>query len=224
MRSRIVLLFALLTASLSMASPVSATPTPPVLVVNHGTGQCAEVIQGDDCHWCEPLEGWEVVGYSSDAECPDGYEELGFQGMTGDCRAYKSQFCCSDGAHHGDCEDLVINESEQQCAFVEEIRGCTLPLGWVSADDTTRWFGRCPLGNRWVADITCITTRETAAPTVTLRAATTAVATTVEGSPVPAQGSSAEERVRPGIAWGVIIVLGLFLASGWLILHRMRQR
>jgi hypothetical protein len=234
-RVRIVLLLALLAAWLSMARPAGATPTPPVIVVNHSTRQCAEVIQGDDCHWCDPPEGWEVLGYSSQATCPAGYENLGYQGMSGECVGYKSQFCCSDFAHHGDCEDLVIHESEQVCAFVEEIRGCTLPEGWTSAADTTPWSGRCPYGNRWVPDIACVTAPEaaeatTAAPTPTHTATVlpagistpTLAATAV---PTAAQEPPLQERFRPGIVWGFVVALGgLLVAAFWLILKRPRRR
>jgi hypothetical protein len=239
MRVRMVLLLALLAASLFVASPAGATPTPPVLVVNHSTKECAEVIQGDDCHWCDPLEGWEVLGYSSQATCPAGYENLGYQGMTGRCVGYKSQFCCSDSAHHGDCEDLVIHESEQLCAFVEEIRGCTLPEGWTSAADTTPWSGRCPFGNQWVPDIRCVTTPEAAEPTATvptappaptrtatvLPAGTSTPALAATAAPTATQEPPLENRFRPGIVWALAVALGgLLVAAVWLILKGSRRR
>lgn len=216
MRRKIILLLALL----AIAVPVDATPAPPVLAVNHDTKQCAEVIQGDDCHWCDPAEGWEIVGYNGPAECPAGYRDLGSLGMAWECRGYKNQFCCSDTAHHGDCEDLVINESAQQCAFVEEIRGCTLPEGWVSAGDTTEWAGRCPFRNQWVSDLTCVTDPEPATPTATPHAIPT---TAVAPAPTATQEPVSEGSTGSGFAWGVAIVLGLFLAVGWFILQRKRQ-
>ena len=225
MRVKIFLLFALLTASLTVASPVGATPTPPVIVVNHSTGQCAEVIQGDDCHWCEPLEGWEVIGYSREATCPDGYENLGSQGMTGRCRGYKIQFCCSNYAHHGDCEDLIINESEQLCAFVEEIRGCALPEGWTSADDTTQWSGRCPYGNEWVQDIACVATPQVAEPTAAAYTATSTRTAEATPSPTTPPEPSLVESLRSGTVWAAAIALGGLLALAvWLILKRPRWR
>jgi hypothetical protein len=222
-----------------MASPAGATPTPPVIVVNHSTRQCAEVIQGDDCHWCEPREGWEVLGYSSQHTCPEGYEDLGYRGMSGECVGYKSQFCCSDGAHHGDCEDLVVNESEQLCAFVKEIRGCTLPDGWTSAGDTTQWSGRCPFGNQWVADISCVATPKAAEATATEPAAThtpTRMTTVLPdgtstptlrdtSAPAATQEPPLEGRPRPGTVWGLAVALGgLLVAVVWLTLKRTRRR
>lgn len=233
-----VLMLAVLVAWLGAASPVSATPTPPVIVVNHSTRQCAEVIQGDDCHWCEPHEGWEVLGYSSQSTCPEGYENLGYQGMSGECVGYKSQFCCSDFAHHGDCEDLVVSESEELCAFVEEINGCRLPEGWTSAADTTRWSGRCPFGT-WVPDIRCVTTAETVEPAATAPSATptptpTAMVVPTDTStptlaataaPAATQEPLLEGRPRPGIVWGLAIALGgLLVAAVWLILKGSRRR
>jgi len=224
MRVRIFLLFALLLASLTVANQAGATPTPPVIVVNHSTRQCAEVIQGDDCHWCEPLEGWEILGYSSGATCPAGYEDLGFQGMTGRCQGYKSQFCCADYAHHGDCEDLVINESEQLCAFVEEIRGCALPEGWVSAGDTTQWSGRCPYGTQWAQDVACVASPQVAEPTATAYTEPDTGTATGTATATPPE-SSWVAHIRWGIVWGVTLALGgLTAVAVWLILKRLRKR
>lgn len=239
MRSRMVLILSLLAASLSIASPVGATPTPPVLMVNNSTKQCAMVIQGDDCHWCDPPEGWEILEWSPEATCPAGYEDLGFQGMAGICRGYKNQFCCSNFQHHGDCEDLIINESDQLCAFVEEIRDCTLPEGWTSAADTTRWFGRCPYPYQWIPDITCVTAPKVAEPTAVAPTTTTAPTITstvlpthtstptftVMAAPTATQATSSEDRLRPGIVWGSVVALGgLFVAVIWLVLKRSRRR
>lgn len=214
MKAKVLLLFSLLAASLAVASPAGATPTLPVIVVNHSTRQCAEVIQGDDCGWCEPLEGWEVLGYSSGTTCPDGYEDLGYQGMTGECRAYKSQFCCSSHAHHGDCEDLVINESEHLCAFVEEIEGCTLPEGWASAGDTTQWSGRCPYEYQWVGDIACLARPEAPEPTATVRTDAATATPTVEATPLPTTPPepSLVEYPRTGFVWVAVIALAGLLA------------
>lgn len=220
MRVKILLLLALLAASFAVASPAGATPTPPVIVVNHSTRQCAEVIQGDDCHWCEQLEGWEVLGDSGRTTCPDGYEDLGFQGMTGTCRGYKSQFCCADSGHHGDCEDLVINEAEHLCAFVEEISGCALPAGWTSAGDTTQWSGRCPYENQWVEDIACLPSPQVDEPTAT--ATRTAVA---KPSPTTPPEADFVEQFRSGIIWVAVIALGGLLAVAvWIALKWLRQR
>lgn len=227
MKVKILLLLALLAASFAVASPAGATPTPPVIVVNHSTRQCAEVIQGDDCHWCEPLEGWEVLGYSSGTTCPDGYEDLGYQGMTGQCRAYKSQFCCSSYSHHGDCEDLVINEAEQLCAFVEEIEGCTLPEGWVSAGDTTEWSGRCPYEYQWVADVACVASTQVVEPTATVHTEAATATPTAEATPSPT--TSPEPSLvgypRTGTVWVAVLALaGLLAIAVWLVVKWLRQR
>ena len=209
MRFRIVWLFALMAASLSTANPAGATPTLPIIIVNHSTQECAEMIQGDDCHWCDPPEGWEVLGYSYNTECPAGYRNLGSHGLTGNCRYYKNQFCCTGPSHHGDCEDLVVNEAQKLCSFVEEIQGCTLPEGWTSATDTTQWRGLCPSGNRWIPIIACVTA---ASPEPSLEEPSM-------------QEPSAEEPSRPGISWLWAVALGgLFIAAALLILRRSRRR
>ena len=92
-----------------LAGPVAqATPTPPYLLVNHATQECAERWIGDDCRWCDPLPGWEVVGLASSTQCPEGYALLDYVEMA--CQPYKSEFCCWGGAHRGDCDDLVLHD------------------------------------------------------------------------------------------------------------------
>ena len=49
-----------------------ATPTAPVTLVNHALNQCAEhVILGDECYYCTPIEGWEILDFGQ--QCPSGY-------------------------------------------------------------------------------------------------------------------------------------------------------
>lgn len=51
---------------------VKATPTPPVTLVNHDLRQCAEhVLLGDECYYCTPTAGWEILGFEQ--ECPSNY-------------------------------------------------------------------------------------------------------------------------------------------------------
>jgi hypothetical protein len=226
-RRKIGVLFAVLIVSLFVTSPAAATPTPPVLVVNHNTKQCAGFIQGDDCHWCEPLEGWEILGYAREVSCPAGYEDLGFQGMTGNCRGYKNQFCCSNGTHRGDCEDLVINESEKLCAFVEEITGCSLPEGWASAAPTTEWDGLCPHWPdtyQWVLDIACLVTPEAAEPIATAyRSTATPITTTLPSLTAPPEPPVTVD-VRPVVVWGAVLALsGSLAVAVWLLLRRWRR-
>jgi hypothetical protein len=95
---------AFILALLLLSNVVLATPTPPYLIVNHSTKECVESILGDECTWCDPPQGWEVIGYSASNQCPDGYTWLSRIKLQ--CRAYESGFCRSCGL--GDCEELFI--------------------------------------------------------------------------------------------------------------------
>lgn len=77
-RRAFLLLLAAMGAVQAVASTALATPTPPVVLVNDSDRQCAQAIQGDDCHWCDPPEGWTVLGYASNSQCPAGYADLGY--------------------------------------------------------------------------------------------------------------------------------------------------
>jgi hypothetical protein len=252
-KSRFVLLCALVAILAALVRSAVATPTAPVTIVNHTTKQCAEVIQGDDCHWCDLLEGWEILGPSGQANCPPEYNNLGYQGMSGKCRAYKSQFCCTSPQHHGDCSDLVINEVLKQCAFVEEISGCILPEGWTSAGDTTQWQGRCPTDwwSGWLPEIACLTSGDvvtvtalaatatdspTLTPSETVAAAETSTLTatrtpatpssrpvTVVASPTPPDGSRAENFSWLALALGSAVALVLLCATALLLVSRLRR-
>jgi hypothetical protein len=247
------LLFAVVAVLAASVSPAAATPTAPVTIVNHTTKQCAEVIQGDDCHWCDLVAGWEILGPSGQAGCPPGYADLGYQGMSGQCRAYKSQFCCTSPQHHGDCSDLVVNEALKQCAFVEEISGCILPEGWTSAGDTTQWQGRCPTDwwSGWVPDIACLTSADVATLTATAATATDSPTPTVSETPVaaltptltatgapaasspspttgvpgqpPPDPSRSENLIRLAVALGSAVGVGLLCAAALFIVKRLRR-
>jgi len=59
----------------------------------------------------------------------------------------KSQFCCTvqHSGSRGDCEDVVVNDVEQKCAFVEDINKCwRLPQNWKQAEETKSWGRICP--------------------------------------------------------------------------------
>jgi len=142
-----------------------ATPTPPYVFVNHTTRQCAVAIQGDDCSWCDPPTGWQVLGVSGPTQCPVGYTLVERLGLN--CRRYKNQFCCSGGSHHGDCRDMVVNDSQKLCAFVPDIAGCTLPKGWAGRPISVEEYAwSCPFGYRWGDEVACLD--ETATPESTV--------------------------------------------------------
>ena len=59
----------------------------------------------------------------------------------------KSQFCCTvqHSGSRGDCEDVVVNDVEQKCAFVQDISRCgNLPQNWEQAEETESWGRICP--------------------------------------------------------------------------------
>ena len=80
-----------------------ATPTIPVLLVNHALKQCIDnVIMADECWSCKPKEGWQTLPRG---QCPSGYEvipsssTLGDRGAPISCAAYPNSqsFNCGSG-------------------------------------------------------------------------------------------------------------------------------
>lgn len=152
---------ALILAALSIAlwpAASLATPTPPVILVNHGAKECSEVLQGDDCSWCEPPPGWEVLGRAGEVTCPEEYARVDAPAMN--CRRYETPFCCSGGVHRGDCEDMVIDHAAATCGFVDDSEGCTLPGNWQGRPagiEPQDWA--CPAGYGWAPQpIPCLDT------------------------------------------------------------------
>ncbi|MEN6300023.1 MAG: hypothetical protein ABFD51_08985 [Anaerolineaceae bacterium] len=72
-------MLALVLAGQTHILTASATPTAPVLLVNHTLKQCIDnVILSDECHVCQPVEDWEV---SLTGQCPSGYKTISFQSI-----------------------------------------------------------------------------------------------------------------------------------------------
>ena len=125
-----------------------AAPTPPQIAVNHDTRECAEFICGDECAYCILPEGWEILGYSSDVECPSDYTMVE---ITPVWKPRASARCCTPdhSGSGGDCADVAINETTEQCGFAGNIiEKCgELPDGW-------EMHGKeCP--HTWVSDVDC---------------------------------------------------------------------
>ena len=131
---------------------VQAEPAPDKLVVNRETKECALIFGGDECMDCLPPAGWEVLGWSYEAECPAAYA---FTQVEEICTPFKNEFCCTEGhsGAHGDCDDLVLNNAAQQCAFVEDINACHLPPDWESKSGDVYWA--CPGNFVWIKDLDC---------------------------------------------------------------------
>ncbi len=204
-----------LTALLVVLRPAAslATPTPPVILVNHAAAQCSQVIQGDDCSWCEPPSGWEVLGRAGEAMCPPEYAVVGAPAMN--CRRYEIPFCCSGGVHRDDCEDMILNHDAATCGFVGEIKGCALPENWQARPagvEPRDWS--CPAGYSWQqAEIACLS----------------AAAGTPEAT-APAPGED-EEATRRGICFGLgclILAALLFGAAAmfpaWYVVRQKERR
>jgi hypothetical protein len=118
---------------------VAAVPPPAQLIVNRATRECA-LIYSDECHNSYPPEGWEVLGYDNMVVCPAGYTTVEVEPIV---VGRKDASCCGFGSEGtgGDCEDVVINKTTQQCAFVEDIHACkNLPTGWE------KWGTECHIG------------------------------------------------------------------------------
>ena len=139
---------------------VLASPTPPVLVANHETQQCATIPGGDECFDCQPTsDGWEVLGFSHNTDCPGDYEVVETDYA---CAAFTEQFCCTIGHSGvaGDCEPMVINDWKNQCAFVPDVENCAPPRGWKKRVDvqTDRVWG-CPTNYEWTS-VDCLSEEE----------------------------------------------------------------
>lgn len=111
-------------------SSVSSAPAPPAFGVNHQTKECGEFFMGDECVFCRLPEGWMEIPGREKAACPEGYNKVRIRPV---CFAAKNNFCCTKGhsGAPGNCQDLVIQEKEKKCAFVENIEKCrAIPEGW----------------------------------------------------------------------------------------------
>jgi hypothetical protein len=155
--ARILVLF-LIPLTLTATRLTKAAPVPPKLVVNHDTQECAEIFGGDECMDCFPPQGWEELGWAYDIECPAGYA---FTTVESQCTHFKNERCCSEGhsGASGNCEDLVISDRSDQCAFVDDINACNLPRNWkAKPEDVTLNEWTCPNKYDWIADLECLTT------------------------------------------------------------------
>lgn len=220
MRSKwVALVVAVIFALLLPKGVTLATPTPPYVLVSHSTKQCTVAILGDDCSWCDPPQGWEVLGVAGRAECPAGYTQVEQIELV--CKRYKNRFCCTNGSHHGNCEDLVINHPQDQCGFVADVTGCRLPKGWTKRPTDVpepRW--NCPTDYGWVEDVACLDETAISTPTLTLAPAATQVSTATPGptSTSVANGKSAPTRADvflyclPVVAGALLVSLIGFIA------------
>jgi len=105
---------------------------------------------GDECMSCTFPDSWQMI---EEFQCPTGYKETQENSV---CTPIKNSFCCTV-AHsgvNGDCEDVVVNDVEQKCAFVEDINKCgQLPANWNEAEENEIFGSVCPsLEYEWLED------------------------------------------------------------------------
>ena len=145
---QIALAAALALAALAAAVYAGAAPLPPRTAVNDATRECARVMPGDECGDVILPPGWRYLEPDPGA-CPDGYAQIE---LHADWLHFKAPHCCTEfhSGTRGDCQDVIIHNASQQCAFVADIDQCpALPPGWAP------WGKNCPEGFQWAADQTC---------------------------------------------------------------------
>ncbi|MCD4693983.1 hypothetical protein K8R62_01355 [bacterium] len=126
-----------------------ASQAMPRYAINEETKECSEFFMGDECMYCDPPSGWDII---EEFECPNGYAEVEEDSV---CELSKTDFCCTAGHSglNGNCEDLIINEVKQKCAFVEDIDKCNnLPESWEEAVKDSYWGKICPFDYDWLED------------------------------------------------------------------------
>jgi len=150
------------------ATVVFAVPLPTIPAVNHKTRQCALITPGDECGIVILPADWEYLDETAGESCPSDYTIIK---LFPEWDRYKAHHCCTEGHSGvaGDCQDVVIHQSSQQCAFIEDIHTCSgLPKGWEA------WGKDCPQGFEWVDDISCMPTESYPTSTIPLSIVSTA--------------------------------------------------
>jgi hypothetical protein len=55
---------------------------------------------------------------------------------------------------------MIVNATQEACAFVEDINACILPEGWSKRpDDVLERNWSCNTEFQWVEDVTCLTAK-----------------------------------------------------------------
>lgn len=151
MRKNLILIIFAISFIVLISSPVFASQALPRFGINEQTKECSEFFMGDECVSCTMPEDWEMI---EEFQCPTGYKEIQENSV---CTPRKDSFCCTvqhSGAG-GDCEDVVVNDVEQKCAFVEDINKCDkLPTNWNQAEEIKFWGRVCPSWEyEWIEEI-----------------------------------------------------------------------
>lgn len=120
---------------LTLVKASTAVPAKPQYGINEQTKECAEFFIDNVCSDCKLPLGWKEI---DEFQCPLGYNQVE---KFPDCTPAKNKFCCTFGhsGYGGDCEDVVVNDSEKKCAFVEDIHKCKLPPNWNQITEIKPW-------------------------------------------------------------------------------------
>lgn len=150
MKKNLITIIFAVTFILLLSSTVFAAPAMPRYGINEQIKECSEFFMGDECVGCTLPDGWQTI---EEFQCPAGYKEIQKNSV---CTPRKNRFCCT-GAHSGtvgDCEDVVVNDVEKECAFVENINKCEqLPANWNEAEENEIFGSACPsFEYEWLED------------------------------------------------------------------------
>jgi len=192
---------------------------PPRPVVNHSTRQCAVIVPGDECGDVILPTGWEYLDEAAGEKCPDGYSTIE---LHPEWAKFKVEHCCMEGHSGvaGDCQDVVIRQSNRQCAFVEDIQICTaLPKGWEA------WGKNCPTGFEWVDQVNCTVSSTTVStppselePTSTTPKSDTTGSGGMVATPEPTELAEAHNPLLPcpsvAMALAGLVGAGVLLRRG----------
>jgi hypothetical protein len=154
------------------ASMAYAAPMPPRTLVNHKTHQCAQITPGDECGDVILPADWEYLDPNAGEQCPENYT---FIDLHPEWLHFKASFCCSEGhsGSPGDCQDVVLQQSRRQCAFVDDIQKCpALPEDWEA------WGKNCPTGFEWAEEVACLGSQSSPVVNATSAAQTEPTVTT----------------------------------------------
>jgi hypothetical protein len=189
-----------------------AAPMPPRPVVNPETRECALVVPGDECGDLVLPAGWQYLEPASDGNCPADYAVVELQA---EWAGFKIPRCCTAGhsGASGDCTDMVVQEKDHLCAFVEDLSACpALPEGWAKSGPL------CPQDYNWLDDLACLiptvqSSPSAAPPTDVPPATAPPLQATPTGSSQPTPQPTAANTVNslPCGSAGMLLAAGLLL-------------
>jgi len=147
-RVAFLVLCAVLLSGLAFSQPVDDYEL--VFAIDRETGDCFNVQIGDECFECLFPPHLEALQESELGQCVD-WPDMGKDiPLEENCEPIQAQDCCMRGiSDSGDCRNLVVNEPEAKCGFVENISECgSFPDDWQRGLE-----GSCPgEGFQWAGE------------------------------------------------------------------------